>query len=113
METFQAIYAALAVLGVGLAVLALAKGLKSLARRERPSSFQAEDFILEEAEITVPVAPGLTGKAEVRKYRSVSEVSVMATSGAAAYARGARVRIIDYQDGCYLIEAADEEHLVR
>lgn len=111
METLKAIYIALAVLVVGAVLVALARALRS--RRGPSSSFQAEDIILEEAEITVPVAPGLTGKALVRKHGAPREVSVRATSGASAYARGARVRIIDYQDDCYLIEAADEEHLVR
>lgn len=111
METLKVIYVALAVLAGGVALVVLAKALRS--RRDPSSSFRAEDFILEEAEITVPVAPGLAGKAVVRKRGAPSEVSVRATSGASAYARGARVRIIDYQDDCYLIEAADEEHLVR
>lgn len=100
-------------LGAGIAIAALARGLRSLARRDLDSSFRAEDFILEEAEVTVPVAPGLMGKAVVRKYGALSEVFVKATSGAAAYARGAKVRIIDYQEDCYLVEAADEEHLVH
>ena len=31
-----------------------------------------------------------------------------------AFARGAKVRVIDYREGCCLIvEYADEEHLVR
>ncbi len=109
METLKAIYIALAVLGGGVVLVVLARALRS--RRDPSSSFRAEDFILEEAEITVPVAPGLTGKAVVRKRGD--EVPVRATNGASAYARGSRVRIIDYQDDCYLIEAADEEHLVR
>jgi hypothetical protein len=100
-------------LGAGVAIAALAKGLRSLARRDLDSSFRAEDFILEEAEVTVPVAPGLMGKAVVRKYGALSEVFIKATSEAAAYARGAKVRIIDYQEDCYLVEAADEEHLVH
>lgn len=97
----------------GLALAVLARGLSLLASRDRSSAFRAEDFILEEAEVTTPVAPGLRGKAVVRKGGPPCEVFVRATSGAAAYARGARVRIIDYQEDCYLIEAADEEHLVR
>jgi membrane protein implicated in regulation of membrane protease activity len=99
--------------GAGLAIAVLARLLRRFLRRDLDSSLGPEDFILEEAEITVPIAPGLVGRALVRKYGTQSEVYVRATKGDDAYARGAKVRIIDFQDEVYLVEPADEEHLVR
>ena len=97
----------------GVAIAVLARVLRKFLRRDLDSSFKAEDFLLEEATITVPVAPGLVGRAMVRKFGAQAEVYVRATSGDTAYERGARVRIIDYQDDVYIVENADEEHLVR
>lgn len=97
----------------GVAIALLARALRKFLRRDLDSSFKAEDFLLEEATITVPVAPGLVGRAMVRKFGAQAEVYVRATSGDTAYERGARVRIIDYQDDVYFVENADEEHLVR
>ncbi len=100
-------------LGAGVAIAILARSLRKFVRRDLDSSFTAEDFILEEADITIPVAPSLMGKAVIRKFGSQAEVYVRATSPDRAFARGDKVRIIDYQEDCYLVEAADEEHLVH
>ena len=97
----------------GVAIAVLARLLRKFLRRDLDSSFKAEDFLLEEATITVSVAPGLVGRAIVRKFGAQAEVYVRATSGDSAYERGARVRIIDYQDDVYMVENADEEHQVR
>jgi membrane protein implicated in regulation of membrane protease activity len=99
--------------GAGAAIAALARFLRRFLRRDLDSSFKPEDFILEEAQVTVSIAPGLMGKAEVRKYGAASEVYVRAKAGDLAFPRGSRVRIIDYRDDCYLVEAADEQHLVH
>lgn len=99
--------------GAGFVIAALARVLRRVLRKDLDSSFTAEDFILEEAEVTVPVSPGLMGKAIVKKYGAQAEVYVRATSPEKAFIRGDLVRIIDFQDDCYLVEAADEEHLVR
>jgi len=100
-------------LGAGAAIAALARVLRRFLRRDLDSSFKPEDFILEEAQVTVSIAPGLMGKAEVRKYGAASEIYVRAKAGDLAFPRGSRVRIIDYRDDCYLVEAADEQHLVH
>jgi len=55
----------------------------------------------------------LVGKAEIRKYGVAVEVFIRAADPAQAFARGGRVRIIDYSDECYLVEPAEEEHQVR
>lgn len=99
--------------GAGAAIAILARSLRRFMRRDLDSSFKPEDFILEEAQITVSIAPGLMGKAEVRKYGAASEIYVRAKAGDLAFPRGSRVRIIDYRDDCYLVEAADEQHLVH
>lgn len=99
--------------GAGLAIAALALFLRRFLRRDLDSSFKPEDFILEEAQVTVSIASGLMGKAEVRKYGAASEIYVRAKAGDLAFPRGSRVRIIDYRDDCYLVEAADEQHLVH
>jgi hypothetical protein len=99
--------------GAGVAIAAFVRLLRGFLRRDLDSSFKPEDFILEDAEVTVPVAPGLVGRAIVRKYGAQSEIYVRAVKDAAAFARGARVRIIDYQEDCYLVEAVDEEHIVH
>jgi len=99
--------------GAGAAIAILARSLRRFLRRDLDSSFKPEDFILEEAQVTVSVAPGLMGKAEVRKYGAASEIYIRATAGDLAFPRGSRVRIIDYRDDCYLVEAADEQHIVH
>jgi membrane protein implicated in regulation of membrane protease activity len=89
----------------GAGIAALARFLRRSLRRDLDSSFSPEEFLLEEAQVIVPIGPGMMGKVEVRKYR--------AEDPAQAFARGARVRLIDYREGSYLVEPADEEHLVH
>ena len=56
----------------------------------------------------------MEGKAEIRKPGVLPIVlRVRTTDSAQAFARGAKVRIIDFRDGCWFIESADEEPLVR
>jgi len=99
--------------GAGAAIALVARLLRGSLRRDLDSSFSPEDFILEEATVVVPIAPGLMGKAEVRKYGAASSIYARAEDPAQAFERGAKVRIIDYRDGSYLVEPADEEHLVH
>ena len=85
--------------------------LRSGRNRPAPSP---EALLLEEAIVTQPIAPGMEGKAEIRKPGVLPIVlRVRTTDSAQAFARGAKVRIIDFRDGCWFIESADEEHLVR
>jgi hypothetical protein len=56
----------------------------------------------------------MEGMAEIRELGVAPLVlRVRATDASHAFARGTRVRVIDCRDGCYFIENADEEHLVR
>jgi hypothetical protein len=101
METLRAAY------------IAFARFLRRFLRRDLGSSFSPEEFLLEEAAVVVPIGPGMMGKVEVRKYGAAAEVYAKAEDPAQAFARGSRVRLIDYRDGSYLVEPADEEHLAH
>jgi hypothetical protein len=97
----------------GAVVLGAFLLVSRLGVKEQDSSFRPEDLILEEAVVTVPLAPGMMGKAELRKSGMVVEIQVKAVDGDQAFARGSRVRVIDYRNECYLVEPSDEEHLVH
>jgi hypothetical protein len=98
-------------LAVGFAVFLAMPALRSGRRRDHPVP---EALLLEEAVVTQPVAPGMEGMAEVRELDAKPLVlRIRATDASQAFARGTRVRVIDCRDGCYFIENADEEHLVR
>ena len=99
--------------GAGLVVAFGARVVRRVARHDLDSSFNPEDFILEEAAVTVPLAPGMMGKIIVRRYGAELELFARARDPAQAFVRGDRVRVIDYSDECYVVEAADEEHLVH
>jgi membrane protein implicated in regulation of membrane protease activity len=79
--------------------------------QESPAS---ESFLLEEAVVVEPVAPGMEGRAEIRK-RGAKPVlfRVRAMEDSLAFARGARVRVIDLREGICIVEGADAVHLVR
>jgi hypothetical protein len=103
-----------------IVVSALAAGFAAFivirARRPRggASPRRSEDLLLEDAIVTEPVAPGMEGRAEIRKEGAEPLLlRVRANDSAQAFARGSAVRVIDLREGCYVIEGADEEHLVR
>lgn len=95
------------------ALAALASPLRRLLGGKRGAGEGPERFILEEAVVTVAVAPGLAGRAELCGPGAAAELPVRAAAANLAFARGSRVRIIDYREGSFLVEAADEAHLVR
>ena len=104
------VYIALIALAAGIAVFLALRAIGA-RKSEAPSP---EALLLEEAVITEPVAPGMEGKAELRKHGSRPlPLRVRATDSSQAFARGAKVRVIDLQDGCCIIESSDEVHLVR
>lgn len=111
MDALRSQYLVLLVAGALLAGLALL--LRAYGRKRRALSLRPEDFLLEEAEITEAVGPGREGRAFVRKYGVPAPLPLRAREPGLAFPRGSAVRIIDCRDGCYLVEAADEEHLVR
>jgi hypothetical protein len=81
---------------------------------ERPLPFRGpEELLLQEASVTRTVAPGLVGRAEIRYRGVLVEVDVRASDPAQAFIRGTSVRVIDCEEGCFIVEPAEEEHLVR
>lgn len=119
MEVLRTICLALATIGGAFLLLFLvARGGRALVRRritrQSPSvALRADELLLKEAEVTVPVAPGMLGKAAIQWCGAPVEVPIRAADPAQAFARGGRVRFIDYSDDYYLVEPAEEEHQVR
>jgi membrane protein implicated in regulation of membrane protease activity len=104
---FVAIVALAAVLALYVAVRALLAGGKETVS-------VPETILLEEAIVIEPVAPGMEGKAEVRKRGSKPlELRIRATDASQAFVRGTKVRVIDLREGLGIVESADEVHLVR
>lgn len=102
---------AIIVLAAGLAAILLIRGRSGVAGFPPPAP---EALLLEEAVVTEPIAPGMEGKAELRRHGSKPlSLRARAMGSDQAFARGAKVRVIDYREGCCYVENADEVHLVR
>jgi hypothetical protein len=96
------------------AVLALYVAFRALFPGGGEAASAPEAILLEEAVVVEPVAPGMVGKAEIRKPGSKPLcIRVRATDASQAYARGTKVRVIDLREEICIIESADEVHLVR
>ena len=102
---------AIIVLAAGLAAFLSVRGLRKVAHGPSPAP---EALLLEEAVVTEPIAPGLEGKAELRRhgFRPLP-LRARAMDSDQAFARGAKVRVIDFREGCCYVENVDEVHLVR
>ncbi|MBL8967399.1 MAG: hypothetical protein JNG85_10330 [Spirochaetaceae bacterium] len=110
METFGSILIALAVSAL---VATAAYLLDRYRRRGRGAATRPEDLILEEALVTRPIPADGEGCVAARKRGPDAELPARAREAGRSFPVGAKVRIIDYRDGRYLVEAADEEHLVH
>jgi len=88
--------------------------VRSLRADKSTEGDLAEEILLEEAEIIEAVAPGLEGVAEIRR-RGLKPLrfKARATDPSYVFARGSRVRVVDFQDGVGIVEGADEVHVVR
>jgi hypothetical protein len=96
------------------AVLALYVAVRALLAGRGEAASVPETILLEEAVVIEPVAPGMEGKAEIRRRGDKPlQLRVRATDASQAFARGTKVRVIDLREGMGIIESADEEHLVR
>lgn len=91
--------------GAGVFVAIIAKSLRRLVRRDLDSSMRPEEFILDEAEVTVSLLPGAMGRAVVRSYGKETELYVRAKDARASFPKGCRVRIVDFDDDCYWVES--------
>jgi hypothetical protein len=103
---------------VGVVILAALLAAFLLLRSLRGGSGGAvpspEAILLQELVVVEPVAPGMEGKAELRRRgSSPATLRVRATDSSQAFVRGAKVRVIDLREGCCYVESADEVHLVR
>ena len=97
-------------------VAALAAFLLRFDRRSKAAKapLSPEALLLEEAIVSEPIAPGLEGRAEIRtKKDETLSLRARASDSNQAFARGTRVRVIDYREGCCFVESADELHLVH
>jgi len=89
------------------------RALRRVLPRDERRRLDPEEFLLEQAEVIEPIAPGVTGRVRVRRGDLSAEIDARGEPGDQAFARGMQVRLIDYRDGSYLVEPWDEEHLVR
>ena len=104
---------------LNIVIVVLAVGLAATfafraSRKRGKTAFASEALLLEEAIITEPIAPGMEGRAEIRKPGAEPlALRVRASDASQVFVRGAMVRVIDFRKGCCFIESSDEEHLVR
>ncbi len=94
--------------GAGVLVLAISRIVRRLVRRDLDSSFKSEEFLMEEAVVSIPASPGQMGKAELRKFGADIELYVRSADPSRPLAKGERVRIVDCADECYYVEPASD-----
>mgnify|MGYP000863706756 CR=1 FL=1 len=90
--------------GAGAFIAVLVKALRSFARRDLDSTVGQEEYLMDEAAVTVPVAPGAMGRVLVRRYGREAELYVRCKDPKAGLSKGARVRIVDLDEGFYWVE---------
>ena len=91
--------------GAGVFIAVLAKALRAFVRRDLDSSIKPEEFLMDQAVITVSIAPGAMGKAVVSRYGRDTELYVRCKDPTRALQKGEAVRIVDMDDDCYWVEA--------
>ncbi|MDX9958327.1 MAG: hypothetical protein AB7T74_17235 [Clostridia bacterium] len=91
--------------GAGVFIAILAKTLRAFVRRDLDSSIKPEEFLMDQAVISVPVSPGTMGKAIVSRYGRDTELYVRCKDQSRALSKGEMVRIVDMDDDCYWVEA--------
>lgn len=90
--------------GSGAFIAVLVKALRSFARKDLDSTVGQEEYLMDEAVVSVPVAPGAMGRVAVRRYGREAELYVRCKDAGASLAKGARVRIVDLDEGFYWVE---------
>ncbi|MFH2115554.1 MAG: hypothetical protein ABIJ86_13725 [Spirochaetota bacterium] len=93
--------------GAGFFIAVLARTLRAFVRRDLDSSIKPEEFLMDQAVISVPVSPGAMGKALVSRYGRDTELYVRCKDPNLALPKGESVRIVDLDDDCYWVEAHD------
>jgi membrane protein implicated in regulation of membrane protease activity len=89
----------------GILTTVISRLVRRIARRDMDSSLTAADFIMAEAEIVIPVEAGKLGKARVRRYGTDRDLYVRCRNAETALSVGTPVRIVDFSDECYFVEA--------
>jgi membrane protein implicated in regulation of membrane protease activity len=89
----------------GFLIAVLARVLRRVVRKDLDSSLKASDFVAESAEVVVPIEAGKIGKVRVRKYGREQDVYARMEVGSAN--KGDTVRVVDYDQECYLVVKAD------
>jgi hypothetical protein len=95
--------------GVGTGTAFLARSLRKFIRRDLDSSIKPEEFLMEKAVLLLPLGPGTIAKAVVRQYGKETEIYVKCRDSRAAMEKGTEVRIVDFDNELYWIEAANEK----
>jgi membrane protein implicated in regulation of membrane protease activity len=89
----------------GALTTAVSRLVRRVARRDLDSSVSAADFIMADAEIVIGVEPGKMGKARVRRFGMDRDLYVRSKEPGATLAAGTKVRIVDFDEECYFVEA--------
>jgi hypothetical protein len=95
--------------GVGTGTALLARVLRRFIRRDLDSSIKPEEFLMEKAVLLLPLDPGTIAKAVVRQYGTETEIYVKCRDPRAALKKGTELRIIDFDNELYWVEAANEK----
>lgn len=90
--------------GAGVFIAFLARVLRAFVRRDLDSSIKPEEYLLDQAVISVPVTSGAMGKAIVSRYGRDTELYVRCKDHDQALPRGSTVRIVDMDEDCYWVE---------
>lgn len=91
--------------GAGVFIAVLTRALRAFVRRDLDSSIKPEEFLMDQAVISVPVTPGAMGKAIVSRYGRDTELYVRCKDQSRSLQKGETVRIVDMDEDCYWVEA--------
>lgn len=88
----------------GVMITLISKLLRKIVRRDLDSSIKPEEYLMDQAVISIPVLPGQIGKALVRRYNREVELYVKAKDPLVMLAKGSTVRITDMDEAVYFVE---------
>jgi hypothetical protein len=93
--------------GLGAGIALMAHLLRKLLRRDLDSSLKPGELLMEKAVITIPLAPGLAGKAVVRQFGKETEIYVRSQDPHVHFAKGEEVQIVDFDESWYYVGACE------
>ncbi len=80
--------------------------LRTLTRSNPTSAVQPQDYVGLEGQVTVPIAPGARGKISCAVKGQTTELLARLPEGAAAVPEGARMLVLEVDEGVALVERA-------